>query len=350
LGRQIKIALASWATVALLSVLAMVRAVGAESCPQRSLIGKQRVVIFSDGSVAMRTKLAVNPDGALASYTVGDHGFTYIANGLDIWREGHVISCRSKGEHCSTKFFAAEAQSFGVGTQEFCVFAMEVQAMAGLRPTACSKGRVVGNGKGMPKVGPPLITVTGESITPYISTTALTHRVNGVQVYVDSAEVPSMVGPKDRTSDLGRVAWVRSREFSRDAFAVIGDVGNAFGEGSIALHQLLRYGALNDQKPGPIAPPHRCRGSELKLEKPFVSRPNEKNDACVEGRQPRGATDIRAYGEIETVDSIFLGAAAFQRKGNAIDEELSAEVIKAKATAAGYTKERLELMERCLEE
>ena len=38
--------------------------------------------VFADGSIAVRAPLAVNPDGGPGSYTMGDHGFTYIANGL----------------------------------------------------------------------------------------------------------------------------------------------------------------------------------------------------------------------------------------------------------------------------
>jgi hypothetical protein len=328
--------------------LACEAAGGAESCPKPSHIGKQRVLVFADGSIAMRTKLAVNPDGALASYTVGDHGFTYVANGLDIWRDNRAVSCRLHDESCRAKFLAAEAEGFGPGTQEFCVFAMEIETVKGVRPTDCSKGHVVGNGKGAPKVGQPFASATGDLVTSYFSTTALTHQVNGARVYVDSARVPSLVGLKSRSDDLGRVAWIRSREFSRAAFAVVGDVGNIFGEGSIALHQLLRYGEIRDQKPGPIDRVHRCQQSETGLVKPFISVPDGPNDACVEHGQARGATDIRAYGEIESVDSIFLGAAAFQRKGNAVDEELSAETIEAKAVAAGYTPEKLKQMADCL--
>jgi hypothetical protein len=40
---------------------------------------------FDDGSIAVRARLSVNPDGGAGSYTVDDHGFTYIANGLSIW-------------------------------------------------------------------------------------------------------------------------------------------------------------------------------------------------------------------------------------------------------------------------
>jgi hypothetical protein len=344
-----KVASVVVATIAVLFGYDIAGAAGAESCPQPSQIGKQRVFIFDDGSVAMRTRLAVNPDGALASYTVGDHGFTYVANGLDIWRDGRAVSCRSRDAHCRAKFLFGEGLSFGAGTQEFCVFAMEVETPGGIPPTECSKGHIIGNGKGMPKLGEQLATVTDVPVTPYVSTTALTHRVKGAQVYVDSAQVPSIVGLKSRTGDLGRVAWVRSREFSEEAFAVVGDIGDAFGEGSIALHQLLRYGAIRGQKPGPVDLSHRCQQSERDLMKPFVSSPDQIKDACVEGKQPRGAADIRAYGGIESVDSIFLGAAAFQRNGNAVDEELSAESIKAKATAAGYTAAKLERMADCLE-
>jgi hypothetical protein len=48
---------------------------------------------------------------------------------------------------------------------------------------------------------------------------------------------------------VGHVAWVAFN--GKSTFAVVGDTGPAFGEGSIALHQLLRYGQLAPQLVGP---------------------------------------------------------------------------------------------------
>jgi hypothetical protein len=187
------------------------------ACPEPTTIEGQRVFIFPDGSIAMRTKLAVNPDGAFASYTVGDHGFTYVANGLDLWKDGRRHNCRDRNVDCRAKFLAAAARDFDAGTTEFCAFALEVEVNEGAQLTPCRAGHVIGNAKGRPKKAAALSTVTGAMVTPYASTTSLMHKVQGVHVYIDSAQVPTLVSP--RSADLGRVAWVRSRQFSTDTFA-----------------------------------------------------------------------------------------------------------------------------------
>src|SRR5690349_19679050 len=179
------------------------------ACTPPTTIGNQRVLVFPDGSIAMRTKLAVNPDGAFASYTVGDHGFTYVADGIDLWKSGRRHDCREPGLDCRTKFLSAAEKDFAAGTTEFCAFGFEVEASGGRDPTTCPGGTVFGNGQGKPREAQPLSTVTGAMITPYASTTAIKHTVGGVPTYIDSAAIPSLVSP--RVADLGRVAWVRMR-------------------------------------------------------------------------------------------------------------------------------------------
>ena len=96
--------------------------------------------VFPDGSVAVRARLAVNPDGGLHSYTVGDHGFTYIANGLSRWRNGSGTKCDSG---CMAEFRAAESAGFGPGTATFCVYAVEVDPFPGGSLVSCGDGRRV---------------------------------------------------------------------------------------------------------------------------------------------------------------------------------------------------------------
>lgn len=317
------------------------------ACPAPTMIGSQRVFMFPDGSIAMRTKLAVNPDGAFASYTVGDHGFTYVANAVDLWKDDRRHDCRDPSLSCRAKFLAAAARDFDAGTTEFCAFALEVEVNDGAELTQCKAGLVIGNAKGRPKKATPLATVTGAMVTPYASMTSLMHKAQGVHVYIDSAQVPSLVSP--RSADLGRVAWVRSRQFSTDTFVIVGDKGPAFGEGSIALSQLLRHGELKAQKPGPIELEHRCQASERDLKAPFVAKPDIAGDKCQQGRQPRGAADIRAVDELASVDSILLGSAAFTVTGNRIDEELTVQTIARRAADAQYTAERLKQMADCIQ-
>lgn len=51
------------------------------SCPTP---GEGERLVFRDEAILMRTGLAVNPDGAAASYTPGDHGYTYVSNGVNL--------------------------------------------------------------------------------------------------------------------------------------------------------------------------------------------------------------------------------------------------------------------------
>lgn len=81
-------------------LLAASMASGAEDCGTPGTLtsskGDSRVLVtrvFKDGSIAVRARLAVNPDGGKGAYTVGDHGFTYIANGLSIMRKGVRYRC-----------------------------------------------------------------------------------------------------------------------------------------------------------------------------------------------------------------------------------------------------------------
>ncbi len=301
---------------------------------------------FEDGSIAVRAQLAVNPDGGPGSYTVGDHGFTYIVNGLDLWRDSARATC---DRACATSFKAAEKAGFAKGTAEFCVFAMEVEALQpGKAPIRCPNGYVIGNGKGRPVAGAMLDTVTGDKVQAYLSTTSLRHLVNGKAAYLNSESLPIAVTP---SSDLlGKVAWVAGKGM-HGTFALIGDTGPAFGEGSIALHQLLRSGALSTQKPGPIPADKRCLPGEVGLLPPFESRPDDGvRDRCKPGYKARSRADIRAYSGIGfPLDFVIPGAASFDRKGNTIQMEVTPETISAVASKAGYGADKLEHMRSCLD-
>lgn len=202
------------ATVMLIAQLLVASlASGAEDCGTagtmtvKSRDGKNKIAAvtrkFSDGSIAVRARLAVNPDGGAASYTVGDHGFTYIANGLSRWNGATTEQCAS---NCSADFIAAERGDFAKGTPAFCVFAIEVAPYAaGDKIKQCGRGRaVVGNGQGRPKLGTMLETVTGAKIQAYLSTTSLRHLVHGQPRYLDSEAIPIAVAPSAEL--LGKVS------------------------------------------------------------------------------------------------------------------------------------------------
>jgi hypothetical protein len=325
----------------------------AESCGKSGTIrGKSgdqfvelKTRIFDDGSIVVRAPLAVNPDGGPGSYTVGDHGFTYIANGLARWRNGARETCDSA---CTASFKEAEKAGFAKGTDEFCVFAMTVEPMdPGAAKVTCKDGEVVGNGKGRLAAGEVLPTIGGGTVQGYASTTSLRHLVGGKAVYLNAEALPVAVTP--RAELLGRAVWVGGSGMT-GTFAVVGDAGPAFGEGSIALHQLLRRGAVTSQSVGPIAVEKRCQDGESGLLPPFQSRPDGGTaDRCRTGYTARTASDVRAYGGIDqSIDFVVLGAAAFERKGSTIQSEVTTDSVQRLAVEAGYTDEKIKQMISCL--
>lgn len=325
----------------------------AESCGTPGILkGKKgdavielKARLFADGSIAVRAPLAVNPDGGPGSYTVGDHGFTYIANGLARWRNGGRETCDSA---CAASFKAAEKVGFAKGTEEFCVFAMAVEPVEpGKAKVPCTRGEVVGNGKGRLVLGEVLPAIGGGTVQAYASTTSLQHVVGGRRVYLNSETLPIAVTPS--ADLLGRAVWVGGVGMN-PTFAVVGDAGPAFGEGSIALHQLLRRGAVARQSVGPIPLDKRCQAGETGLTAPFQSRPDGgPADRCRAGYTVKTGSDVRAYSGIhQPIDFVILGAAAFERKGNTIQSEVTTDAIQQLAVTAGYTDDKIKQMISCL--
>ena len=304
-----------------------------------------RTRVFLDGSIAVRAPLAVNPDGGAGSYTVGDHGFTYIANGLALWSDGARKTCDSS---CAASFRAAEKAGFAKGTAEFCVFAMTVEPFDTGQATApCKNGTVIGNGKGRPALGKVLDSIGGGKTQSYASTTSLRHLVGGKGEYLDSEALPIAVTP--RRDLLGKVVWLVGQGL-HGTFAVIGDSGPAFGEGSIALHQLLRVGSVSKQKLGPIPTSMRCAEAEMALQPPFQSRPDGgPSDRCRVGVTAKTSSDVRAYVGIDKpIDFVVLGSAAFELDGSTIQSEVTTKSIEDLAMTRGYTPERIAQMLACL--
>lgn len=338
-----------WVFVALMSLSFQARGASDGTCGEPiTMKGKDGAILkarqFKDGSLAVRAPLAVNPDGGPGSYTVGDHGFTYIANGLDRWRHGARETC---DRACAASFKLAEKAGFAKGTEEFCVFAMEVEALqSGMAPTKCTNGLVIGNGKGRPVTGVMLDTVTGDKVRAYLSTTSLRHLVNGIPTYLNAEALPIAVTP--RSDLLGKVVWVAGNGM-HGTFALIGDKGPAFGEGSIALHQLLRTGSATPQKSGPIPAGGRCIPEEIGLQPPFESRPNDPKDRCKPGYKAHSDSDIRAYAGIQSsLDFVIIGPASFERTGNTIKMEVTPDTISGMASKAGYSADMLEHLRSCL--
>ncbi|MEJ8851817.1 hypothetical protein [Variovorax rhizosphaerae] len=336
--------------VALAFAVATAAAAPPASCPGPTTIGGLPGARFADGSFGVKGPLAVNPDGAKASYTVGDHGFTYISNGMDRWNP--KVSCLASGSNCSSLFLQAEKGAFAPGTPEFCVYAIEVEALApGGQTVACGGGKkVIGNGKGRPRVGQDqLDTIEGGKTRYYASMTHLNQLVDGMVRSIDSATVPAIVVPTSSPDLLGRVVYVTFE--GRSTVAVAGDTGPRFGEGSIALHELLRYGSLQTpQKIGPISIANRCGDAEKSLKAPYESRPDKgKGDLCNRPGARLGPADVRAYTGIDAgVTMVLLGKARLPMKSIVSQVPVTVDALRKAATDAGYTDESMQRTAACL--
>ncbi|MGE4049561.1 MAG: hypothetical protein AB7F38_00725 [Piscinibacter sp.] len=340
-------------TLVLLPALLLMGGIaGATDCgTQVAMKGKDGKMLrarqFDDGSIVVRAPLAVNPDGGPASYTVGDHGFTYMANGLDAWRNGKRETCDGT---CTRAFKVAEAAGFAAGTAEFCVFGMEVEP---LKPnqerTLCPAGAVVGNGRGRLVLGEMLQTVGSGNVQAYRSTTSLQHIVSGQRRYLNSETIPIAVTP--RVDLLGHIVWVGGAGM-HGTYAIVGDKGPAFGEGSIALHQLVREGSVTSQQPGPIPAAKRCIDGEMALKPPFESRPDGgRSDRCKAGYTAKSDADVRAYVGIDhDLDFVIMGKATLERKANVIQTEVTITSIEGIARAGGYDDDAIRRMIACLKD
>lgn len=307
-----------------------------------------------ENALVMATGLAVNPDGAAASYTPGNHGYTYINNGVNMIVNGAKLPCAPAGNNkrCATAWAAAEAGDFKAGTPEFCAFAIAVVAVeGGPAPRNCENDRsryVIGNGKGRPASGRVIRNVEGQPVTTYLSTTSLMHTRDGAAAYVDSSTLPGLVVPRARRELVGAVAWVRHGAHS--TFAIVNDTGPAFGEGTVALHRTLRGNADAAEQPiGPIPVALRCTAVE-NLVPPFESRPDGgSGDKCRSGYRPTTASDIRAYiGIARDVETVILTRVKPPMRGHRAEIELTPAALKSLAATAGYDEARLATMADCL--
>lgn len=326
------------------------------ACPQANAEGHLLFRGDHDAvvAIAMRTKLNINADGTAASYVPGNRGYTYIANGVNLIDHGRKVSCSASANtsRCNRDWRLAEEGQFWTGTPEFCAFAIDVEPITpGAERVNCedsSSRFIVGNGLGRPKPGTPVPTATEGVITPYLSTTALRHTVGGEAAYIDAGTVPALVVPRSRSDLLGAIAWVRYE--GRSTFAIVGDTGPGFGEGSVALHQILQGRTGGLPPVGPIPREQRCSPLELGLRPPFMSRPDGgDDDRCRPGYRVEGNSDIRAYAGIdEGVESVILARVRPPIENGTVTQEITASSLRAIAEANGYSQADLAAMADCL--
>ncbi|NWK94689.1 hypothetical protein DM806_03210 [Sphingobium lactosutens] len=307
---------------------------------------------FGD-AIATSGVLKVNGDGAQAAYTPDNAGYIYLANGMNIIENGRSMECKEQRLSLCNRLFAEAVQKkFVVGSQEFCLFAIEVASLGENALSKCPDrdGFIVGNGKGAPKKGRSVRNIQGGISETYISTTAMQHMKSGTRAQLDALTVPALVAPKARGNLLGALVLLRYE--NREAFAIVGDTGPAFTEGSIALHQMLRYGELKPPSPpGIIAAEERCRAAEIAIQPPYMSRgDNGRDDQCRMDGKAQGPANVRAWGNIGTVKSpvqiIVFPKLRVPMNGRLATVELTADYIQHLASRT-MDRARIEEIRKC---
>lgn len=220
--------------------------------------------------------MSVNADGAKAAYAVyGQHGLSYLCDGVTVSDDG-VNFHYNRPDLCEAAVKEIDQLKVEDGRINFpatmkyqlCIFGFSASG-----DNRCHGGGATLAGAGKPasaRVRTDVSDARGAVMPHFYSTTTERHS-NGEAL--DAAVLPFVVKPRGMTSmRSGDFAYVVSdvngtlegkKLPQRKIPVVVGDLGPAdkFGEGSIALHQYLAYGAV---KPGPGFDPEVCKGKEPK--------------------------------------------------------------------------------------
>jgi len=253
-------------------------------------------------AVIVRQDMRVNADGARTAYELQNHGISYLCDGLTAREGSNWITRKPCGTLTANAIELAKIENdelhFSAQGPELCVFGFHViGGKTGVR--GCS-GSVVGGGHGGAKA--PLVSVASPdgALQYFISMTSLANRTTDVtKRYIDSEQIPFIVIPgrwQHKQISLGDYAYIYSPSEigvkqealtgPRGSFAIIADTGprDKFGEGSIALHQMLAFGELR------TAPAYQ---------KTANGKRHPKHASIYHPYQDRGDGDIRAKSNID---------------------------------------------------
>lgn len=213
-------------------------------------------------AVIVRQDMRVNADGARSAYELNNHGISYLCDGLTARDDNKWVTTKPCGSLTANAIEQAQIKNdtlyFYNQGPELCIFGFHVEG--GRKKVKGCSGTVIGAGQ--PDATAPLTSVSspGGPLHYFISATSLTNRdVDVTRRYIDSEQIPFIVIPgrwHHENVRLGDYAYVyspnalgikdESLSGPRGSFAIAADTGprNKFGEGSIALHQMLVFGEL----------------------------------------------------------------------------------------------------------
>lgn len=257
----------------------------------------------NEGSaVIVRQDMRVNADGARRAYELQNHGISYLCDGLTAREGSEWITRKPCGSLTTSAIELGKVSNnefhFSDKGPELCIFGFHVEG--GKSGIGGCSGKVVGGGHASAVA--PLISVPSPAgaLQYFVSTTSLANRTGDVSKrYIDSEEIPFIVIPgqwQHKQISLGDYAYIYSPgelgikqealTGPRGSFAIVADKGpkGKFGEGSIALHQMLAFGEL---RPAPAY--QKTANGQRHPEQASIFHPY----------QDKGDGDIRAKGNID---------------------------------------------------
>jgi hypothetical protein len=257
----------------------------------------------NEGSaVIVRQDMRVNADGARTAYELNNHGISYLCDGLTAREGTNWITQKPCGFLTASAIELGKVSNnelhFSKQGPELCIFGFHVEG--GKSGIAGCSGKVVGGGQA--DAVAPLISVASPAgvLQYFVSTTSLANRSTDVSKrYIDSEQIPFIVIPgrwQHKQISLGDYAYIYSPgelgikqealTGPRGSFAIVADKGpqGKFGEGSIALHQMLAFGELRS------APAYQ---------KTANGQRHPETESIFHPYQDRGDGDIRAKGNID---------------------------------------------------
>lgn len=213
-------------------------------------------------AIIIKQDMRVNADGASTAYEVNGHGSSYLCDGLTARHQGKWITHSPCGDLVSEAIERATIENdvlhFSADGPQLCIFGFHVEG-GQANVSGCSHV-AVGGGHAGAKAPLKSIQASDTTLQYFVSSTSLRNRnVDVTERYIDSEQIPFIVVPgkwQYEQVSLRDYAYVYSPtklninqealNGPRGSFAIVADTGprGKFGEGSIALHQMLVFGEL----------------------------------------------------------------------------------------------------------
>jgi hypothetical protein len=235
-----------------------------------------KIFRFSGGIVAIVHAMAVDTDGSPFSYHPQDKGTSFLCDGLDPY-SATTASCDSTNKSASSACFkqvraAAAADWDRTASGPFCIYGFESPGSKAKGTTNLVWGGPFGTGS------IPVQTASDPAPGFFISTTGFANPdasqpAHSQRHFISADTIPyvvvpgKLIGPGKDFPSKPTPAWAWSLATNNESSAVTGDVQSKFGEGSVALAQVLQTGAIT-----PITSEQLLTGSSIKPPFPYVSR------------------------------------------------------------------------------